>query len=248
MEELEYGCSHYKRKCIIIAPCCKKQFKCRLCHDEFYEDKDDHKINRKDINEIICIKCNTKQGISNECVNCTLVFGNYYCEICRLYDDTDKGQFHCDKCGICRVGGKDNFFHCNKCNLCLNKDLQNNHKCVENTANQKCPICCYYLFNSTESVSILKCGHSIHSECLKMLYTSNTMSSIRCPLCNKSSFDCTQLFQHLDNEIALTPMPEDLNYNIKILCNDCNKKSETKFHIIGHKCQDCGSYNTKRLT
>ena len=31
---------------------------------------------------------------------------------CRFYDDdVRKGQFHCDKCGICRVGGRDNFFH-----------------------------------------------------------------------------------------------------------------------------------------
>ena len=41
-------------------------------------------------------------------------------------------------------------------------------------------------------------------------------------------------------------MPEDLNYNVKIYCNDCGKNSETKFHIVGHKCQECGSYNTRR--
>jgi hypothetical protein len=31
---------------------------------------------------------------------------------CRFFDDdVRKGQFHCAKCGICRVGGRDNFFH-----------------------------------------------------------------------------------------------------------------------------------------
>jgi RING finger/CHY zinc finger protein 1 len=27
-------------------------------------------------------------------------------------DDISKEQFHCDLCGICRVGGRQNFFHC----------------------------------------------------------------------------------------------------------------------------------------
>ncbi len=27
-------------------------------------------------------------------------------------DDTTKEQFHCDDCGICRVGGRSKFFHC----------------------------------------------------------------------------------------------------------------------------------------
>lgn len=26
-----------------------------------------------------------------------------------------KKQFHCDECGICRVGGRDKFFHCSQC-------------------------------------------------------------------------------------------------------------------------------------
>ena len=41
-------------------------------------------------------------------------------------------------------------------------------------------------------------------------------------------------------------MPEQYNFNVKIYCNDCEKNSETKFHILGHKCQHCGSFNTKR--
>ncbi|KAL8436547.1 hypothetical protein ACSSS7_001625 [Eimeria intestinalis] len=33
-EELVYGCSHYRRKCKIVAPCCGKVFWCRHCHNE----------------------------------------------------------------------------------------------------------------------------------------------------------------------------------------------------------------------
>ena len=53
-------------------------------------------------------------------------------------------------------------------------------------------------------------------------------------------------YEAFEDEINNTPMPEDLNFNVKILCNDCLKESETKFHIIGHKCQECGSFNTRR--
>ena len=33
-------------------------------------------------------------------------------------------QFHCDRCGICRVGGADNFFHCDTCGCCYSKSLE----------------------------------------------------------------------------------------------------------------------------
>lgn len=33
-------------------------------------------------------------------------------------DDVSKQQFHCDDCGICRVGGRQNFFHCATCGCC----------------------------------------------------------------------------------------------------------------------------------
>ena len=75
---------------------------------------------------------------------------------------------------------------------------------------------------------------------------SGTLSNLRCPLCNKTSVDSQFIFQQLDTEIENTPMPDDLKYDVKIFCNDCGKCSETKFHIIGHKCQECGSYNTRR--
>lgn len=35
------------------------------------------------------------------------------------------------------------------------------------------------------------------------------------------------------------------NYQVWVLCNDCNKVSEVDFHVIGHKCSHCNSYNTR---
>lgn len=115
--------------------------------------------------------------VARVCINCGVNMGEYFCEICKFYDDDviwssiqrfwlktfdsrsnlmlnrhsclvqiDKGQFHCDDCGICRfveehdysnllhkimffssdvwlfsrvfrIGGRENFFHCKKCGM-----------------------------------------------------------------------------------------------------------------------------------
>ncbi|RMX37266.1 hypothetical protein pdam_00024270, partial [Pocillopora damicornis] len=88
------------------APCCKKYYNCRLCHN----DKESHELDRKTVEAIKCLQCDSSQ------------------EICRLFDDTEKGQFHCSGCGICRVGGKENFFHCDRCDMCLGIQLKDSHK------------------------------------------------------------------------------------------------------------------------
>lgn len=64
------------------------------------------------------------------------------CLECRFFDDdTSKQQFHCEKCGICRVGGRENFFHCDRCGCCYNASLKHNHICVERSLHQDCPVC-----------------------------------------------------------------------------------------------------------
>ncbi|CAH3189606.1 unnamed protein product, partial [Porites evermanni] len=95
------------------APCCVKYYSCRLCHN----DKEDHELDRKTVQEIKCLQCGSSQ-----------TFGRYFCMICRLYDDQEKGQFHCNGCGICRFGGEENFFHCSRCDMCLGIQLKNSHK------------------------------------------------------------------------------------------------------------------------
>ena len=44
-----------------IAFCCKKKYPCRLCHDE----NEDHNMDRKKTENIVCRKCNLKQVVSN---------------------------------------------------------------------------------------------------------------------------------------------------------------------------------------
>jgi RING finger/CHY zinc finger protein 1 len=242
----ENNCDHYKRGCKLIAPCCNKLIFCRLCHDEEY----DHIIDRHAVKEICCKKCQHIQKIQQVCENCNTTMGTYFCQVCCLYDDTDKGQFHCEKCGICRVGGKENFFHCDKCNACISKSLKDKHKCIENVMKDVCPICRQYMFDSVEPISVMKCGHHIHQECMNSMFQTDhaTMAYYRCPICQKSLVDFTEYWKKLDAEIANIQMPEEYANDMRdIICNDCSTTSNVKFHVIGMKCLNevCGSYNTK---
>jgi len=51
----------------------------------------------------------------------------------------------------------------------------------------------------------------------------------------------------MDRQIAETPMPPEYqNVQIGIICNDCQQTSSVHFHVLGHKCPRCRSYNTRR--
>ena len=239
------GCHHYSRKCKIISPCCNKEFTCRFCHDEEEYDNEPnyklkHKIDRYQIKTIICTNCKTLQPINQYCEKCNICMGNYYCDICHLFDDEDKQQFHCVKCNICRIGGIENYTHCDICNICIKYDI--NHKCVA-VKDSLCPVCMDDLFTSITPIMQVKCGHYMHTNC----FTELIKSTYKCPLCSQSLGDTQLLTSYLDQEIEQTPMPPEYNYDVQILCNDCHKESEAKFHIFGMKCIHCSGYNTRRV-
>ena len=64
--------------------------------------------------------------VSDRCEDCGIVFGAYACLECRIFDSLDdensdlkkEGVFHCDLCGICRIGKRSEFVHCSVCNCC----------------------------------------------------------------------------------------------------------------------------------
>lgn len=234
------GCSHYARKCILISPCCNKEYTCRLCHD----DAENHELNRQKVQKVKCAKCHHVQQVQKSCEKCDTVFGWYFCEVCRLYDDEDKGQFHCEGCGLCRVGGKDKFFHCDKCGICLGVTLQGNHKCVEESSRRNCAVCLEDLHTSRIDAHIPACGHLIHTSCMRQCIKTGNYA---CPTCAQSLFDMKGVWSQLDDEVANTPMPDEYkDLYVFVLCRDCHKESKVKFHVIGLKCQECGSYNTCR--
>ncbi|KAF9623149.1 hypothetical protein IFM89_037730 [Coptis chinensis] len=264
--KMGYGCVHYRRRCKIRAPCCNEVYPCRHCHNEatntFKNVMDRHELVRHDVKQVICSVCDTEQPVAQVCTNCGISMGEYFCETCKFYDDsTEKGQFHCDDCGICRVGGRENFFHCQRCGKhsrhhstfvailarrsCYSVGLRDNHLCVENSMRHHCPICYEYLFDSLKETTVLKCGHTMHLDCLDEMKNHDQYC---CPICSKSVFDMSKAWKRIDEEVQATIMPEDYqNKKVWILCNDCNDTTEVFFHIIGHKCDHCKSYNTRLI-
>lgn len=248
IEQIKYGCEHYLRKCKIISPCCGTIYSCRLCHDEdkydfLIDEKLRHRIDRFKISEVVCTECNMKQNVQQYCEYCGVCFGKYYCDICHLFDDKEKDQFHCNGCGFCRIGGKDNFVHCNTCNMCIPKSVYDNHKCL-NIVDSSCPICMDDLFTSITGILQLKCGHYIHNTCLNELLKT----SYKCPMCSSSIVVIDEYNKLIDEEIEAMEMPEEYkNTMVNILCNDCHNTNNVKFHIIGLKCADCGCYNTRKI-
>ena len=119
-------CKHYKRNCYLVAPCCNKNVKCRLCHDE----ENNHKMDRYAVKFVVCHKCGLKQKKQAKCEQCDICFGEYFCEICSLYETSKRNIHHCDKCNMCLVGLQEEFFHCNTCESCFLVKNKKNHKCI----------------------------------------------------------------------------------------------------------------------
>jgi CHY zinc finger len=88
---VERGCSHYRKNCNLIAPCCGKEVACRLCHDEQMtcsEEMDRHKVV-----DMVCQACGCRQPCAQSCASCHTLMARYYCSVCHLFDDTE-GVLH----------------------------------------------------------------------------------------------------------------------------------------------------------
>lgn len=181
MEPLEWdcnGCSHYKRKCKFVTPCCNTVYTCRFCHDS----KENHSLDRTSIKQMICTMCHLVQKPHTKCQKCSQDFGQYSCLECNLFDDYN-GQFHCYGCGICRKGGAENFFHCETCGICLPVALVNSHKCIENVSRCNCSICLEDLHSSREPCHIPSCSHLLHMSCYQTLKEKGRNT---CPVCQEA--------------------------------------------------------------
>ncbi|XP_031121997.1 zinc finger protein BRUTUS-like [Ipomoea triloba] len=240
-EKQVFGCEHYKRNCKLRASCCGKLFTCRFCHDQV----SDHSMDRKATTEMMCMSCLQIQPVGPTCrtPSCDgLLMAKYYCSSCKFFDD-ERTVYHCPFCNLCRLGsglGVD-FFHCMTCNCCLGMKLVD-HKCREKGLETNCPICCDFLFTSSETVRALPCGHFMHSACFQAYARTHYI----CPICSKSMGDMSVYFGMLDALMASEILPEEFRNRCQdILCNDCDKKGTARFHWLYHKCASCGSYNTR---
>merc|ERR1711892_258752 len=71
------------------------------------------------------------------------------------------------------------------------------------------------------------------------------VTMVECSQCGVSMMDMTDVWKIYDKEISETPMPEEyVDLYAAIQCRDCFKPSLSRFHILGMKCIECGSYNT----
>ena len=242
------GCAHYMRGCYIRAACCGHVYPCRLCHDA----AEDHEIDRFATHEIVCATCHRLQPLSNHCTNpaCRDApdFGTvHYCLPCRIWSsDPAKPMFHCDKCRLCRVGTRDTVTHCDRCGCCYNNAAFRDHQCHANRLDGRCPVCMGRLFDSTDPTTFLECGHSLHAKCFRALLRRGDP---RCPLCKKCFVDMKLADLETALEIARTPLPEPYASWVSLIdCNECGTKSVVPFHILGHRCAACHSFNTAVLS
>jgi Zinc-ribbon/Ring finger domain len=197
------------------------------------------------------MKCTTLQPADDRCLNPNCesrgkAFAKYFCRICHLYDDRSRPIFHCPYCNTCRMGlglGID-FWHCMRCNACVSLE-DKEHRCIPQKLQGSCPICHELLFQSTEPLRGLKCGHVMHLSCFTQYRRGQCYT---CPLCMRSMEDMSDYFALLDAAVRMQPMPAAYLTTISnIYCQDCAKTGQCQYHFVGQKCPHCGSYNTREM-
>jgi len=152
--------------------------------------------------------------------------------------------YHCEQCGFCRVGGRDNFTHCNDCGMCIDTQLFDDHNCKAGKYMSNCPICQEDLFSSRFASHEMPCGHAIHWDCFKELTSYDT----RCPVCKKTAENpdhMQAIWSAIAMGIALQPVPPEMARVVNIYCNDCEvSDSSRRWHFLGVQCYSCSSFNT----
>ena len=247
LNQNEFDCKHYERKCSLYSPCCNKLVMCRLCHDE--KNLCDKKFDRFKVSQIRCNECLTDQKPSNKCIKCNINFSKSFCNICNLW--TSALISHCNDCGICRVlnSEEDEIFHCKICDACYHLKDKDSHKCIAkkiSSREDKCPVCLIKLHDSVKSTMFMICGHNIHLECYQNYVNSGKYN---CPICKKSLFDMKNHWDYLRTIKANINIPDEYkDIKVNISCFDCEKKTETEYCIDKLlECKNCGGFNTQKI-
>jgi RING finger/CHY zinc finger protein 1 len=204
-------------------------------------------MDRTKVTEIVCKDCHTRQSCSNRCVNpsCGVTeFAEYHCDKCNLWMGLEKKPFHCEECGICRVGGREQYRHCDVCSMCIHIDTFETHICLKDKYKNQCPVCREDMHTSRHAPQDLPCGHAIHAHCFRKLAGFD----YRCPVCKKtvvSQRSMAAAWAARAVDIQSQPMPSDLARVVNIMCYDCEEKSQNlPWHFLGVQCPQCMSFNT----
>ena len=169
--------------------------------DKYFYGKHDHSVNcdcnqdyteeeRKKINKMKCMFCDTIQDINKKCIKCKKELANYYCKKCNILSNYPT-ILHCDKCNVCKGSHIPNkkIVHCNTCNTCTYE----HHDCeIIKKEDTECVICQrsnkddapYGKYENNRRLHKLNCcGNVFHYNCLKELQNHGRNT---CPLCRKS--------------------------------------------------------------
>ncbi|KAI4900070.1 hypothetical protein NFI96_023495 [Prochilodus magdalenae] len=214
------------------APCCGKFYVCRLCHDA----AENHQMDRFQVKEVKCAVCDSVQQAQQVCKACGVSFGEYYCDICHLFDKNKK-QYHCQPCGICRIGPREKYFHCLKCNLCLASDLQGKHKVGNVSMSQP-------LTQTPEGLMVVgTVWRMCPGRIVLSVWRTSTHPGLE-PMSCRAVTCCTRLATRACAETGRC----GFEWCGLILCNDCQNHCTVPFHVLGMKCSKCGSYNTAQAS
>lgn len=207
-------------------------------------------MDRKAVTELVCDACALRQPVAAACAACATAFGDYCCLVCRFFDDAEahrrKRYYHCDACGICRVGGREAWVHCDACGTCLPPD---HAPCIEGKLDGNCAVCFDRLFDSVKAIAVAHCGHAMHRECMDEM-VRQIGGVPRCPTCCKTLVAPGPAREALWAEVARaveeTPMPEPYaSRAVRVRCGDCsNAPFDAAFHVVGYRCPGCGGFNT----
>lgn len=167
------GCEHYSRPFKIRTKTHPRWVACNHCKLPGSPAED------RTPTHMMCMGCKTVQSPSQNCQNKACLLGTkYYCAPCGIWDSR-MNKYHCEGCGFCRRGIREDYNHCSKCRMCIVREIE--HKCFEGQTSLPCPQCNkgLPLRISMEYVTFLQCGHAMHHECNR----TRQEKRLDCPLC-----------------------------------------------------------------
>lgn len=111
-------CRHFARRVALVAPCCRTVVCCHIGHDQ--SGVCPTPLIPPTVNEVVCLACRQRQPVAAQCRACGVRFADRVCVECRLFYTGD--GFHCDRCGVCRQGLREDFRHCERRDDCFPVD------------------------------------------------------------------------------------------------------------------------------
>lgn len=189
-------CTHYTRWMHSVDLQHAWVYPCKRCYLHVQDARDAAPL----FTHMKCDFCLCIQPAQSACANpeCTHHgrCHRYFCATCNLWEHAPARAaliFHCDKCGICRVGDASSYRHCDRCEMCVptrthptTGETRDAHWCVGGrSAENSCPVCYEGLSDSYDAVAFLRCGHALHQACLQEWVKVGGPRALRsgCPVC-----------------------------------------------------------------